>query len=156
MNHEGVSILRTIPAEIWRAYEATMFCTTVDGEDIRIRPGDIDASLERALEARGATTRAYVTAWNPGSQLLSRSENDLRQRSLKDELERRGFEIAEGRGEPADATWEPEASVLIFGIDEADAVALGVEHGQGAIVVGERGGGPARLVPCCGESATSV
>jgi len=148
--------LKAIPAEIWRAYQATAYCATVDGENIRIRPGETDATLERALEARGATAWAYVTAWNPGSQLLSRSENDVRQRGLKDELERRGFEFAEGRGEPSDTTWQPEESVLIFGIDEANAVALGMKHGQWAIVVGKRDGGPARLVLCCGEGATSV
>lgn len=141
--------INSMSPDLWRAYETTVFCATVDGEDVRIRPGDTDARLEQALEARNVTAWAFITAWNPGSQLLSRSENDLRQRSLRDELERRGFAMAEGQGEPADVTWEPEASVLVFGIDEADAVALGVKYGQFAVVVGRRRG-RARLVACCG------
>ena len=144
---ETATTLNPLSIELWNAYQTTVFCASVDGRPIRIKLGEADPWLDRALGDRGVTDWAYITAWNPASRVLPRSENDLRQRSVKDELARRGFATADGQGEPAAATWEPEESVLVFGIDKLEAVALGVKYGQMAIVVGRRHG-PARLVPC--------
>jgi hypothetical protein len=136
-----------IPEDIWRAYASTLFRATVVGHDIRIRVGDVDPNLDDVLDARGATTWAYITAWNPQSRLLTRGENDWNQQSLRADLERAGFAVFEGHGEPPDANWEPEASLLVLGIEEADALALGAKYGQLAIVTGRRHC-PARLVAC--------
>ena len=81
-------IVRTIPDDIWRAYEATVFCATVDGEDIRIRPGTSDARLEEALETRDVRTWAYITAWNPGSHEFPPEENHARHEQLRGEVAR--------------------------------------------------------------------
>ena len=59
--------------------------------------------------------------------------------------------MLEGRGIGSDPDWVPEDSYLIIGIPRADAISLGYDFGQNAIVVG-RIGNPAELVPCHGES----
>lgn len=143
------------PGDLWRAYLATTFCATVNGEAIRIRCGEVVPALDSALGSRHVTTWAFITAWNPGSSILPASANVARQQELVDDLRRRGFELAEGRGEPVDASWEPEASLLIFGIGEAEAVTLGTAYGQSAIVAGRKGEA-ARLVPCPPELLSHV
>jgi N-formylglutamate deformylase len=132
---------------LWSAYESTVFCATVDGREIRIRPGETHPSLDRALEARGVTTWAYVTAWNPGSREIPRQENDARHERLKDDVSRLGFDAFEGWGEPADSAWAPEQSLLVLGLSADEALAIGRRYGQIAIVVGETGR-EAKLLRC--------
>jgi hypothetical protein len=134
-----VGSVSALSSDLWRAYERTVLCATVDGSDIRIRPGHTSPSLDRVLETRAVSTWAYITAWNPGSTELSRSENDVRHARLKEELMHLGYEAFEGHGEPADSDWAPEQSLLVLGVSEEDAVAIGRSFGQSAIVAGERG-----------------
>lgn len=82
-----------------------------------------------------ACRAVYVlTAHNPGGQIASSGANASAEARLTVELERRGlawWPVAGG-----DPSWmhvEPAAAVI--GIDEADALALGVEFGQDAIFV---------------------
>ena len=133
--------------ELWRAYEATVFLATVDGVVLRIRPGHGDSDVDRVLARRGLRTWAFITAWNPGSELLLREENEARQTRLEEEVRSAGFETFNGVGEPLDSEWTPEHSLLILGISQADAIALGHKHGQVAIVVGQFQE-PATLVRC--------
>ena len=139
----------SISHTLWSAYLITVFCASVDGIEIRIRPGDVHPSLDRALEARSVTTWAYITAWNPESRELSRQENDVRHERLKDDVTRLGFQVAEGEGQPADPAWAPEQSLLVFGVSAQEALAIGRRYGQNAIVVGETGR-KAKLLKCDG------
>jgi hypothetical protein len=66
---------------------------------------------------------------------------------LEADLRSAGFEIFDGAGEPCDASWPPEESVLILGIPEATAVQFGQKYGQRAIVAGEYAA-CARLLRC--------
>ncbi len=144
-----------IPASTWRAYESTTFCATLDGIDIRIRVGQSNVLLDAALDRRNVTSWAYLTAWNPAGKVLSRGENDQRQARLIKELRAGGFDCAEGQGVPDDPSWEPENSLLVFGMDvtapstslRAGAQRLGALHGQFAIAFGRRGR-PAELLAC--------
>ena len=55
--------------------------------------------------------------------------------------------LFEGQGVPDAADWEPEISLLVLGIGREQAVAIGRDFGQLAIVCG-RPGGVAELVAC--------
>ena len=136
-----------IPEATWHAYERTTFCANADGVELRIRIGEANASLDAELNRRNVTSWTYLTAWNPASKVLSRAENDQRQATLIAELRASGFEFAEGQGVPADSQWEPENSLLVFGVDVADAQRLGGRYGQYAIACGRRGR-PAELFAC--------
>lgn len=144
---ERSGTIKSISPNLWSAYETTVFCATVDGSDVRIRPGETHPSLDRILDARGVTTWAYITAWNPGSHVLSRRENDVKHERLKSDVTGLGFEAFEGRGEPAGSAWEAERSLLVFGLSAHEALAIGRRYGQIAIVVGETGL-EARLLKC--------
>ena len=136
---DGDETTGSMSPSLWSAYEATAFCATVDGIGIYIRAGDMHPSLDRALEVRSVKTWAYITAWNPGSREFSRLENDMRHECLKNDLTRLGFQVFEGEGQPADSSWSPEQSLLVFGLSAQEAIAIGRRYGQNAIVVGESG-----------------
>lgn len=122
--------------ELWLAYKSTIFCATVDGVALCIRPGRRHSTLDCVLATRGVTTWAFVTAWNPGSQPLHPEENPAHQNRLETDVRNLGFEMFSGVGEPLDSEWPPERSLLILGISP-DAIALGHSYGQVAIVVGK-------------------
>ncbi|MGI8422817.1 MAG: DUF3293 domain-containing protein [Chloroflexota bacterium] len=142
-----VGTLDAISNGLWSAYDNTVFRATVEGNDIQIRPGTNDPALDRVLEARGVSTWAYITAWNPGSHELSRQENDVRHERLKNDVVSFGLESFEGMGEPDDPKWQPERSLLVLGLHEREALNIGRRYGQNAIVVGETGR-DAKLLRC--------
>ena len=120
---------------------------------VKIRTGEANPDVDNLfIASRLASTDsvvsaswAYITAWNPASQLLDDSENAARQDELRREVAARvvSDEVAayyEGEGVPDVGDWTPEASLLIIGIDRGAASALGARFGQNAILVGDWGG----------------
>ena len=132
---------------LWNAYRETVFVATVDGQTVRIHVDRTSPELDDVLKPRGVTTWAFITAWNPASEQLTREVNDARHELLKGDVNRLNLQSFEGQGEPANSDWTPEQSLLVAGISEPDAVRLGRRYGQTAIVVGEIGG-KARLLKC--------
>lgn len=134
-------------ASLWAAYETTLFTVATPFGKFEIRPGQISPLLDQLLDHLGARNWAYVTAHNPRSQRLSGDENAARHEELKRRVLDGGYPAFEGEGVGQDKTWTPEKSLLIVGIDATEAVALGKEFGQFAIVIGDRGR-PAQLRNC--------
>lgn len=82
---------------------------------------------------------------------MLRDENDKRQAQLQDCLSRRGFFTVPGQGVADDGNWEPEESVLVFGMAREDALALANSFGQNALLFGVVGG-EAELLWCEGRT----
>lgn len=97
---------------------------------------------------------AFITAENPGSVLLARETNAERMRRLRATVEAAGHRHYPGLARGSVDDWPPEASLLVLGIDEAEAAALGRRFGQLAIVAGRRDE-PARLVWLQAESTAA-
>ena len=115
---------------------------------IDIHIGSRNPDLEELLNTLRLREWAYITAWNPRSKERSAEENAAAHRAFLQELHARGFRhYFEGEGIPDNPGWAPERSVWIAGISRADAIALGAQCGQNAIVVGQLGG-VAELVFC--------
>lgn len=135
------------------AYEATSYL--VDESPVgpfAIRCGSVSGPLERLLSAAGEEVWGFVHAGNPGSRPLAGHENLRRQESLVARVEGLGLRGYPGRGVGDDGRWPAEAGLLVPGLTEAGAVALGREFGQLAVVVGTRGR-PARLAWVEAEAA---
>jgi hypothetical protein len=112
-----------------------------------LRVGQRCVELDDLLAGHGVTTWAYVTAFNPGSVLLPADENSARQRELERSVAALGLASYPGEGIGDDGRWPPEASLLVLGIGRNDAVRLGQEFGQLAVVYGDLGQ-EAELVVC--------
>ena len=140
------------PGDLDAAYRATAYTVRTPEGTFTLRVGQTSAELECILASRGCKTWAFVTAYNPGSVLVSAAENEARQRELRAEVAQIGHLFFEGTG--VGAEWPPEPSLLVIGMDEAGAAALGHRFGQMAVVVGEYGG-PARLLWLLSSGADS-
>jgi hypothetical protein len=115
----------------------------VDGHDEPILIGACNPQLDQLLQKQGLSTWAYITAWNPLSQMHLDLENHRRNTQLLKELT--GFLVLKGKGEGQNGDWPPEESFLVLGISRQEAEQLGRLHGQRAIVFGGIGK-PAELV----------
>lgn len=110
-----------------------------------IRVGERSAGADALLAAAGADAWAFITAANPGSVPLAAEDNAARMARLARLVRDRGLEHYPGQGIGAEAGWPAEASLLVVGLAEDDAVALARRFDQLAIVAGRRGEA-ARLV----------
>ena len=128
------------------AYRATRYhvCDSPLGAFV-ILCGEPSPELATLLAAEPVGQWAFVTAENPGSVRLDRRANAERMRQLRAAVEALGFRHYPGRGEGIGGDWPAEESLLIVGVPEAEAVALGRQFGQLAILTGSRHE-PARLV----------
>jgi hypothetical protein len=132
---------------LWDAYRRTTYTAWTSAGEIHIHPGLPSPALDALLDERGADQWAYVTACNPGSQLLSSDENVRRQQALLEAVQHRGLPVFGGESVLDPAAWPPEPSLLILGMPPNEARSLGRRFGQLAIVAGRRGE-PAALIPC--------
>ncbi len=141
-----VAVLKTVedsPPQLDRrlveAYIRTIYRVLDPAFDIRI--GAADPLLEQWLTQHGFDGYAFVTAWNPASQLLSRQANEARHAALYQAL--RGFtsadpHLAEHHGESGG--WPMEKSWWTPGLAPENAVDLARQFGQNALVFGRKGG----------------
>ena len=130
------------------AYRATTYRVFVpDAAPIDLKVGERSAALDGILMAQGVAAWAFITGSNPRSQPLSAEENGRRHAELMRSIRDGGWRYFDGAGIPANAEWQPEASVLVLGIARDEALALGRRFEQNAIVAGRRGG-EAELVYC--------
>jgi hypothetical protein len=135
---------------LFEAYGRTTFVADTPRGRLLLRVGRRSAELDDLLAAHGVATWAYVTAFNPGSRLLPAEANAARRRELERVIAARGFAAYPGEGIGDDGRWPPEPSLLVLGIGRTDAMHLGREFGQLAIVYGELGQ-EAELIVCDGS-----
>jgi hypothetical protein len=139
--------------DLFEAYHRTSFSSDTPLGPVHLRVDQRNEILFQLLQRNAATSWAYVTAFNPGSQPLANEENLQRQRQLEDLLLRDGLTFFSGAGVGDDHQWPPEVSVLVFGIGQPRAIELAREFGQNAILAGGADAVP-RLVDCRLENGT--
>lgn len=104
--------------------------------DISIRINQHCNALDKLLEEYQQTKWAFITAWNPYCKILSDNENAERMKQLKSKVN--NYITFEGEGIGNDKNWTPERSLLILGIDKLEAINIGNEFEQYAIVFGTK------------------
>jgi hypothetical protein len=129
------------------AYRRTRFVANTPKGRLSLRVGRRCGELDDLLASHGVTTWVYVTAFNPRSIPLPAEENWARQRELERSVAKLGLVWYPGEGIADDGRWPPEPSLLVLGIVRNDAVRLGQQFGQLAVVYGELGQ-EAELVVC--------
>ena len=132
---------------LWRAYEQTQFYVRECKPELCIRIGSHHERLDEMLHDHQCDAWSYITASNPASELLNDDENISRNRELESLLHTQGCLFYRGEGVGGDPDWPAEASFLILGISREDAMNLGRQFGQNAIVCGVLGQA-AELVDC--------
>jgi hypothetical protein len=85
-------------------------------------------------------TWAFVTAWNPLPDILTKAENEKRNEDLQRHLLDQGYSILKGIGISKDQNWSEE-SFFIENIQLEEARTASVKFGQLAFVFGDRKNG---------------
>lgn len=122
-----------LPSDLIAAYAATEFRVTAPRQFI-LRIGKPSVELGALYLDTGATSAAFLTAWNPFSEESDPATNAANQRHLIDRVTHLGFTPWEGMGIDPSGDWAGEESIFVLGIDRTSASALGIEFRQNAIV----------------------
>jgi hypothetical protein len=126
-------------ADLQIAYQEAIYEVYLGKETIKLFIDKHNLVLDRLLKTYDCYTWALITAHNPYSQCLSALENQQRHQSLIEFVPALNLTIFDAVGKAKNSAWTPEQSILIVGIKLAEAIALGQQFQQNAIVYGELG-----------------
>lgn len=132
-----------MPSSLLTAYRKTNYVTeNTPVGPVVLRPGETCRELGMLIDYEGlgskCSTAAFVTAYNPFGEKLTDAENAERHERLLKVVRNGSWPSYVGEGVGDDhSDWDPEKSVLILGISRDDAVNLGVQFEQNAIVFTE-------------------
>jgi len=121
--------------ELAGSYYRTIYSLPNQGIDIQI--GIFNPKLEDFCRRMNIQTWAFLTAYNPGSSLVSLQKNNLANTKLQSTIMSKGYNLIEGIGVPDESDqWKPEPSFFIWNIDLEEASNVAVRFGQKAFVYG--------------------
>lgn len=125
-------------AELEEQYRQAIYVVIAGTGEIRFHVGECSPKIDALLAAHNAETFAFITAHNPRSKMLTHSENEARQSSLRKTLRAENRDFLEGYGTDEREIWERENSFFIFDIAQENAVEIGRKYEQNAIVWGAK------------------
>ncbi|KQX74032.1 MULTISPECIES: DUF3293 domain-containing protein [Aeromicrobium] len=102
-------------------------------------------AVDAVLDAHGARSGVFITAWNPRSEPTHDDVNADAHARMAMALASDGLVALPHAGFGEDPAWRAEHGFFVLDLPEEQAVALAVAHEQNAVVVVERGEA-ARLV----------
>ena len=115
--------------ELWQAYRRSTYRVFSQAGAIDLRIGDAFPPLFTA-----ASSLTIITAWNPGSVLLSDAENRRQNENLRQAIRSRRVDFLEALGlPPREEAWQPEESFCVFSLSLLEAIELGSMYQQNAI-----------------------
>jgi hypothetical protein len=120
---------KTIHPGLIRAYREAKYVVGMDSP-IVLRIGQVNRQLKILLETRKVTTAAFITAFNPYSEVLNDEQNQAAQNSLIEDIQKLGLAVINGYGQDMAEEWPRESSVLALGITESLAEGLADKYGQ--------------------------
>ncbi|MCC5877451.1 MAG: DUF3293 domain-containing protein [Candidatus Sumerlaeia bacterium] len=115
------------------AYLAAVYYVDLPGGRITIPASGPSDALRKLHAAKGVRGSAFVTAWNARGELTPRGVNDIAQQQLLRFVTGR-WEFFPGAGTDPKGLWPEEPSLLVLGISREEAVALGRQFQQVAIL----------------------
>lgn len=130
-----------LPPSLVTAYQETWYMVPCL-DQLTLRIGQPHEDLRRIHHQHGVDCSAFVTAWNTWGTTLTAEENLLRHRRLINDLSRQHLTFFEGIGQHPTNGWPGEVSLLILGLTQDAAIALGITHQQNAIVWNDAEGVP--------------
>ena len=136
--------------ELFEAYKNTTYRVYLPLGEIDIRIGVMNPLLQQLLLNNSSESWAFITAYNPYSVMQNEDVNTLLNTQLELYLLEKRYVFFKGMGVGDDDLWEPEASFMVLDIRKEDAIKLGKQFKQNAIVVGVIGNS-AELIDCLNE-----
>ena len=134
-------------SELFEAYKNTTYLVYSPIGEIDIRIGVMNPLLQQLLLNNSSESWVFITAYNPYSVMQDAGVNTILNTQLEDYLSGKRYVFFKGMGVGDDDSWEPEASFMVLNIRKEDAVKLGRQFKQNAIVIGVIGTS-AELIDC--------
>ncbi len=129
----NISFASKINEETIEAYLSTLYIVYgVDGLTLKI--GVPNVELQAIYNQYNFESAAFVTAYNPFSQITCDDANQIRQMQLREEIEKQGSIFFNAVGEHPSGSWPGEPSFFILGLSISDAKLIGNRYEQNAIV----------------------
>ncbi len=136
--------------ELFEAYKNTTYRVYLTLGEIEIRIGVMNLLLHEFLLSNNVESWAFITACNPYSVLQNADANTFLNTQLEAYLLEKQYLFFKGMGVGDDDSWKAEASFMVLDIRKEDAIKLGKQFKQNAIVIGVIGNSP-ELIDCLNE-----
>jgi len=136
--------------ELFEAYKNTTYRVYLPLGEIDIRIGVMNLLLHELLLSNNSESWAFTTACNPYSVVQNADVNTFLNTQLELYLLEKKYVFFKGMGVGDDDLWEPEASFMVLNIGKEDAIKLGKQFKQNAIVAGVIGNMP-ELIDCLND-----
>jgi len=127
-----------VTAELLEAYRKAEYAVFFEPEFV-LRIGEYSAQLASLLSAEDVPTAAFITAYNPKSELFADKWNRELGTFLEHDVLVGGYSYFQGEGRDPEGIWKPEKSLLITGITKEAANRLAGKYGQHAFVFVDEG-----------------
>ena len=111
-----------------------------------LKIGQSSKELRKLLSNLNLEFAAFITAFNPYSNELELFENRLRNKKLEEKIQSLALYYIKGDGRCRDSGEVGEESFLVFGLSKKQAINLGMESKQNAIVVSGTNATPSLLL----------
>ena len=123
-----------VSAELIDIYRATNFCVDLGGGAcLTLHIEHYDAALDELHRKRGVTTSVVITAYNPFSEMPADAVNCAAQERLLAEIDALGLAWLPASGADPGGRWA-EASLFVLGMSRDEALDLGRQFRQNAVV----------------------
>lgn len=120
--------------QIEQAFLETNYIAEIENNPIVLKIGETPENLIQRFPK--IKTWAFITAWNPLPDILTKSENDIRNNQLKVQLKEEGFIFYPGVGISKNEDWS-EDSFFIENIELETANDISLKFGQLAFLYGD-------------------
>jgi len=125
---------RTISPGLVKAYRNAHYFVHHGEEVYLLKVGEVNHALSILLLSYRASSAAFLTAYNPYSQMRSEAENQAAHQKLLAELAQAGIETIDGLGTDPRDDWSAEPSVLVLGLSRSRAEQLADQYSQNAFL----------------------
>ncbi|MDV6314774.1 DUF3293 domain-containing protein [Idiomarina sp. HP20-50] len=116
-------------------YKNTNYRFMADGQQVTLTIGQKNVYFDRLCDSLNQRNGAFITAFNPHSQLLSIKENRERNKQLESTLREIGeVHYFRGEGQDRNKQWPAEESYMVLGLKQQTVIDLARQYQQNALV----------------------
>ena len=130
---EQKTVFSSVADELREAYRSAHF-NVLEPSPFTLRIGEASQELAGLYRDYNISTAAFLTAWNPYSETTAQHANEFAQNQLQLKLDKFAAAVLSAIGEDASGRWPGEPSVLALGISREQAIRLGNDFRQNALV----------------------
>jgi len=126
--------------QLLQAYKNALYVARLPHAVVELRVGETCPLLIEWLAGQGLHTAAFLTAFNPRSEICSLQENETAHARLLADIASMGLVMCDGYGAGEGGDWPREISVLVLGISREQAQRLAEKFAQNAFLFVQQGG----------------